>query len=242
MWTLQVFDVPSNMWVNVTMGQSGSHRVYVTAGTPKNFIGDAAMDVTDIRMESTVKVVGAAIQTARMRTMSQTPTYARIVYQILRQHVFYVKRGVTGPEGKGPAGVWEVPETWTMSPAGSDCVSGAAFTAYVANMARIRGTTAYRSLAAKSKDQPTTAVDYNVDDPNRTRVTMDPVTGGMLIWNLKLLTGTPDPMDPDGLTKLVPNSFAAAVVYTSESGAKYYFPSGVDEAPGNPPRRGVRHR
>lgn len=210
------------------MGTSGSHRVYVTAGKPQNPINKPTLEVTDIRMERTVVVAKQAIADARARVAPNSPTFARIVYQIVRQHKFNGKvnkvKVEDGQQNGDPSGAWEVYDTWKVAApnTGSDCISGAAFTVFVANMAGIavpsNGTVTYRPLAAKSAAQPTVAVDFDPNDPNRSGLFQDPARQLWFRWDLWH-------RDRSG----VPNLFEAAVVYAEPGGYMRYFPVGISE-------------
>ncbi len=209
------------------MGKSGSHRVYVTAGVPQNPINKPALEVTDIRMERTVAVAKQAIADARAKVAPNSPTYARVVYQIVRQHKFNGKvYKVTVDDAKpggDPSRAWEVYDTWSVAPpnTGADCISGAAFSTFVANMAGIPGSISYRPLAAKSWTQWGTAIDYpGAQDPSRWVFSLPDSNGRRFIYYLEHI-------DSSGAT----NNFEAAVVFQDPQpgGSTFYFPPGTDE-------------
>lgn len=203
----------------VATDTSGPHKIYVIAGTPQRALG-TILDVTDIRMDEVIKDAAKAQANARTAAGTQTPTSARVVYEMLNLHVFNLNKSVFFDNPHlGAAALWLVPQYWdTVS--GADCLSGAAFITAVARMAGVPGTTDYAVLTAKSADPANnfadakTAVPFTrLGYPLRKIITEN--DGRSFVARLYLI----DRNDKR-------NDYEAAIVYTF-GGRTLYFASGA---------------
>lgn len=102
---------------------------------------------------------------------------------------------------------WTVYDSWKdPNAAGTDCITGAAFVAYAGLTIGIPGTISAKMYTAKSAAEPATAVEYNVNDPNRYR------TVNRAVQKLGLDGGSY-------------NAFEGTLVYTNGN-KTFYFPVG----------------
>jgi Bacterial Ig domain len=202
----------------LSMGTSGSHKIYVLFGKPGKQ-DRKPFQATDIRMDRTVAVASKALENAQAAVPpgTTTLTWQRIAYHVAQLQKFNGERNlVEAPlDDKQIANGWVVYTTWNYTPPGVDCISGATFAWLVVVASGMPGESSADALAPKSATEPTKAVSYDPTDAARHR------NAG------KEDLGMLDRSTAAG----VYNNFEAALIYTPGPGAStFYFPIGVGDA------------
>ncbi len=131
------------------MGDSGEHKVYQTYANPRG-TGEKSGRATEPRMQLATSLYAGVYITATMSTgtFNPDPKPARLIYTLLKQHVFTVSRSeVHVTESKiDESRAWRVPGSWLTG--GCNCISGALFVQKASYMVGMPGTINVKMYAA----------------------------------------------------------------------------------------------
>ena len=210
---------------NLSLGNATRHTAFITFGRPDQN-AEVESSPTYIRMEIAMTAVQRAYTNAKAITNTPDPKPARLVWELVKLHVFNLKNGVAQKvttEMKG----WTVPYYWTHVynldkripenkwAVGGDCVSGAIFSKLASHMVGIPGDIDAINLCPTSVANPTKAKEY---DPTEVKTREDGQQRLLVDKNKNA------------------NHFEGTVTYNSgATGFKtLYFPMGTEEVYDNP--------